>query len=336
MPADEKNTDVYGVGNALVDILAQVPDDFVREHALVKGSMMLVDPEKQGGLLKRLDVYPLKLRSGGSAANTMVTIAQSGGSGFYAGKVARDTNGEFYRQDLLDSGIHFDVCPAPLSGPPTGSCIVLTTPDAERTMCTNLGVSTALARSDMDADQIAQSKYIYVEGYLWDAEHPRAASVEAMERARQSNTKVAFTFSDHFLVNRYPDDFRWLVSEHCDLVFCNADEVRQFCGAESLQQCAAELGKIVEMACITDGANGCLVVQENEVVKVDGFSVDAVDTVGAGDAFAGGFLYGITNGLSLTQAARWGNYFASRVVQVYGARLEDKISDDLTKIVGGQ
>ena len=143
--AVEKTTDVFGIGNALVDILAMVDDDYVREHDLTKGGMILVDAEKQATLLRYLTETSLNLRSGGSAANTMIAVAQSGGSGFYAGKVARDAHGEFYRQDMLDAGIHFDVHPAPTSGGPTGTSLILTTPDAERTRCTNLGVSTALS-----------------------------------------------------------------------------------------------------------------------------------------------------------------------------------------------
>ena len=327
------NTDVFGVGNALVDILALIDDDFVREHALDKGSMLLVDSEKQGSLLNDLEGSDLRLRSGGSAANTMIAVAQSGGSGFYVGKVARDTHGEFYRQDMLESGIHFDVHPAQTTGP-TGTCLVLTTPDAERTMCTNLGVSTRLEQSDVDLDRLAASRFMYVEGYLWDAEGPRQASITAMEHSVAKSVPVAFTFSDMFLVERFADDFRRVVKEYCDVVFCNADEVRHFLDSPSLEQCATRMAELVDTAFITDGGNGSYVVNGGEIQHVAGFDVKAVDTVGAGDAFAGGVLYGLTNGLSLSQAARWGNYVASRVVAVYGARLELSLRDQVDRIAG--
>ena len=247
----EKTTDVFGVGNAMVDILALVEEDFVREHDLPKGGMLLVDTEKQGGLLKALEGHALEMRSGGSAANTMIAIAQSGGNGFYSGKVARDTNGEFYRQDLLESGVHFDVHPASEEDNPTGTCLVLTTPDAERTMLTHLGVSTQLGPSDIDSDRLAKCKYSYIEGYLWDPPNPRQASVAAMEESKKHNVKVSFTFSDPFLVDRFTDDFRRVVNEYCDVLFCNADEGRRFCETESLDEAVQQIVVIVALTYIT-------------------------------------------------------------------------------------
>ena len=334
--ADDRQIDVFGVGNALVDILALVDEDFVREHAIEKGAMTLVDSEKQGGLINQLEGHDLKLRSGGSAANTMIAVAQSGGSGFYSGKVARDTHGEFYRQDLLESGIHFDVHPVAERGP-TGTCLVLTTPDAERTMCTNLGVSVHLHSSDIDRDRLKRCRYAYVEGYLWTGPETREACLETMQQAKRLGVKVAFTFSDFFLVDGFADDFHELVKEYCDVVFCNADEARRFCHQESLDDCCRHLSQIVDTAFVTDGPRGCRVLHLGEDEHVDGFPATAIDTVGAGDAFAGGALYGITHGLSLHQAARWGNWIASQVVQIYGARLEKPITffaQELAKISG--
>ncbi len=329
-----KSVDVFGVGNAMVDILALVEDDFVREHDLNRGSMTLMDSEKQGRLLQELKHHSLELSSGGSAANTMIAIAQSGGKGFYSGKVSRDTNGEFYRQDLLEAGIHFDVHPTDEDHGTTGTCLVLTTPDAERTMCTHLGVSTTLDPTDIDVEKLAQCKYSYVEGYLWDAPGPKKASVETMEQSKRHDVKVAFTFSDLFLVSRFSDDFHKLVTKYCDVIFCNADEARHFCETESLEDCASKIGAMVDTAFVTDGADGCLVVQNKEIVRVPGFPAKAVDTVGAGDYFAGGVLYGLTNGLNPQQSAHWGNYMASCIVQVHGARLDKSMADKVAEIVG--
>jgi len=329
-----KSADVFGVGNAMVDILALVEDDFVRKHNLAPGSMTLMDTEKQGKLLHDLEHHSLELSSGGCAANTMIALAQSGGSGFYSGKVSKDTNGEFYRQDLIEAGIQFDVHPAPTSSGPTGTCLVLTTPDAERTMCTHLGVSTTLASTDIDVDQLSRCQYSYIEGYLWDAPHPQKACLETMEQSKRHGVKIAFTFSDSFLVDRFAADFHKLVSDYCDVLFCNADEVRRFCELESLTECASKMGELVDTAFITDGANGCLVVENQQVSKVSGFPVKAIDTVGAGDAFAGGVLFGLTNGFSATQAARWGNYLASCVVQVHGARLGKSMADQVQEVIG--
>ncbi|MBN01581.1 MAG: adenosine kinase [Planctomycetaceae bacterium] len=325
--------DVFGVGNAMVDILAMVEDDFVREHDLPRGGMLLVDSEKQGRLLRELEHHSLEMQSGGSAANTVISVALSGGSGCYTGKVARDPNGEFYRQDMVASGLNFDVRPAPEESKPTGSCLVLTTPDAERTMCTHLGVSIELSASDIDVDQLRRCKLAYIEGYLWDAEGPRAACIEAMEQANKLGVKTAFTFSDPFLVDRFPDDFRRVVHEYCDILFCNADEARQLMEIESLEKATEQLGARAELVFVTDGANGCLVSHGGEITRVDGFQVDAIDTVGAGDAFAGGVLFGLANGYAPLGSARWGNYLASRVVTIQGARYPESLAHQVASVI---
>lgn len=326
-------TDVFGVGNALVDVLALVEDTFLDTNELAKASMALVDSQQQSALLEQLDGVELRLRSGGSAANTMIAISQSGGTGSYSGKVADDKHGRFYREDMQQAGVAFDVSAAP-ADVPTGTCLVLTTPDAERTMCTNLGVSISLQASDIDLDRLANSKIVYIEGYLWDADGPRAASLKAMEHARRTGVQVALTFSDMFLVDRFGDDFLSVTKELCDIVFCNADELRHLLGQPDLNACAQELGRIVDTAFVTDGSNGCHVVHRGEIQHVEGFAAKAVDTVGAGDAFAGGALYGLTNGLDYSNAARWGNYVASQVVQIFGARLETELADQVDKVVG--
>ena len=332
---DSRSVDVFGVGNALVDILALVEDEFVLGHGLNRGGMTLMDSETQGGILHDLEHNSLQMRSGGSAANTMIGLAQSGGKAYYSGKVAKDTNGEFYRQDLLAAGIDFNVHPATESNGPTGTCVVLTTPDAERTMCTNLGVSTTLAATDIDVDRLSHCKYSYVEGYLWSAPEPRKASIETMEQSKRLGVKVAFTFSDGFLVAQFADDFHKIVSEYCDVIFCNADEVKSFFKEESLSECARKMSEISDLAFITNGDQGCMVVENKQIVDVAGFPVKAIDTVGAGDAFAGGVLFGLTNGLSATKAARWGNYLASMVVQIHGPRLEGSQAHLLSKVISG-
>ena len=329
----EKKLDVFGVGNALVDVLAQVEDQFVADIELAKGSMTLMDTEQQSSVLSGLENQSLRLASGGSAANTMVAIAQSGGSGVYMGKVAHDTHGEFYKKDMEEAGILFPVAMAPESSLPTGSCVVLTTPDAERTMCTHLGISTSLTKSEVDFDMLANSKMSYVEGYLWDAENPRAACVETFEQCKKLNIPASFTFSDSFLVDRFGDDFKKIVSEYCDVIFCNADEIRKFYGIDDIDECNSRIGKDCKLVFVTDGANGCFVVENGAVQKVEGFGVKAIDTVGAGDAFAGGVLYGITNGMDSLKAAKWGNYFASKVVERIGPRLDQALKSDLEAVV---
>ena len=260
--SNDRKYDVFGVGNAIVDILAQVEDHVIGDLNLAKGSMSLMDTVKQGDILTRINDPSLSFAAGGSAANTMVAIAQSGGTGVYSGRVANDSNGEFYRKGMEAEGIKFYVPSATEPCEPTGSCVVLTTPDAERTMCTHLGVSTSLSKADLDYDLLAQSKCCYVEGYLWDGDDPRAACIEAFEQAKKHGVLAAFTFSDAFLISRFGDDFRKATQEYCDIIFCNADEARQFCGNEDLTKCVQEMGQLSKLAFLTDGSNGSWVVED--------------------------------------------------------------------------
>ncbi len=324
MPNDEKEFDVFGIGNAIVDTLAQVEDQFLQQLKLNKGGMALMDTPHQATVLNRLEHHNLQMASGGSAANTMVAIAQSGGNGVYFGKVAHDTNGEFYRMDLERLGVRFPVPLAAEASLPTGTCVVLTTPDAERTMCTHLGVSTELSASDIDLDFLSRSRCSYIEGYLWDAERPRQACIEVFEQSKRLGVKTAFTFSDPFLINRFSDDFHRVVDQYCDIVFCNADEAKMFFGEDDIAKCCQQMAAICDLAFITASEDGCFVVDRGAVTRVAGFPVKAIDTVGAGDAFAGGVLFGLTHDYIPAQAAKWGNYFASQVVTQIGPRLENE------------
>lgn len=330
-----KKFDVFGVGNALVDILAFVPDDFISARQLNRGSMMLMNSATQSGILQGLELKDLKLASGGSAANTMVAISQSGGSGLYSGKVARDTYGEFYRRDMEAAGIRFEVEPADEASLGTGTCVVLTTPDAERTMCTHLGISTWLTPQDIDVFKLAQCQISYIEGYLWDAEQPRAACQKTFEESRKHGVRTAFTFSDAFLIDRFRGEFQQLLREHCDIVFCNADEARKFFGHDSLPECLRLLGQAVPLGFVTDSANGCYVVESGATTHVPGFAVKPIDTVGAGDAFAGGVLYGLTHGHPAAAAARWGNYLAAQVVATVGPRHPGPLREQAETILRG-
>lgn len=324
----ERKFDVFGVGNAIVDTLVMVDDDFIREHDLQKGGMTLVDSEKQAHLLHALRHHSLELRSGGSAANTMIGLAKCGGTGFYSGKVSRDPNGIFYREDLLEAGIRFDVHPRPEEGLPTGTCVVLTTPDAERTMYTHLGVSSELSAKDIDVNLLKQCQYAYLEGYLLTGEHTKSAALETMKQCKHQGIPVGFSFSDPWLVGAFQAEFRRLTAEYVDIAFCNADEAREFAGDKDLHQAATLIGAQVNLAFITNGAKGALVVQEGKVQEVPGFQVKAIDTNGAGDNFAAGVLYALTHGRTALEAARWGNYLASLVVQVIGARIDKDVKED--------
>ena len=330
----DKKYDVFGVGNAIVDILAQVEDSAIDDLKLNKGGMALMTTEQQGDVLDKINDSSLSFASGGSAANTMVSIVQSGGTGVYSGKVANDANGTFYQKGMQDEGIDFYIPPVDHPDQLTGSCVVLTTPDAERTMCTHLGISTELTKEDLNFDLLEQSKCSYIEGYLWDAEAPRAACVATFEESKKRGIKTAFSFSDPFLIDRFGDQFKDVVKDYCDIVFCNADEARMFLGAESIEECAKKLGGVCDLVFITDGGNGCYVCEKGSVTQVGGFDVKAIDTVGAGDAFAGGALYGITNGLSTQDSAKWGNYFAAQVVAKIGPRLTESLVEKKAEVLG--
>lgn len=318
-----KKYDVFGVGNAIVDILAQVDDATIGDLKLNKGGMALMSTEQQGDVLTTIHDPSLTFASGGSAANTMVAVTQSGGTGVYAGKVSDDANGQFYKKDMEAAGIPFYVPMATTGHEMTGSCVVLTTPDAERTMCTHLGISTTLKKSEIDFDLLAQSKISYIEGYLWDAEDPREASIATFQECKKLGVPAAFSFSDPFLVDRYGDQFKDIARDYCDIIFCNAQEAKMFLGVDDIEACAEKMGAICDLVFITDGGNGCYVIEKGNIKQIGGFNVKAVDTVGAGDSFAGGVLYGITNGLSNEQSAKWGNFFASQVVSKFGPRLDE-------------
>lgn len=332
----KRNIDVFGIGNALVDTIVYVDDDFIREHALTKGMMTLADSPTQANLLTAIEGKRVELHSGGSAANTIHALVLNGASAFYCSKLASDPNGEFYRQDLLNAGVHFDVHPVPEGSGSTGSCLIFVTPDAERTMHTHLGVSTELSINDVDTDRLAGSKYLYMEGYLWDAENPRKACLAAAESAKKAGVKVSLTFSDPFCVGRYKEEFFHASRELCDVIFCNLEEARHFSGMEKIEDAAAYIGNLCDLVFVTNSAEGAIVVENKKMSSVSGFPVKPQDTTGAGDAFAAGVLHGLTHGLSPQESARWGNYLASETVQFTGARLHETRKHMLEKIIAAQ
>lgn len=310
--------DVYGVGNSLVDIQAHVTDEFLESLGYPKGGMTLVDEATQLKVLEKLNGVPISRCAGGSAANTIMGIADFGGSVVYAGKTARDEIGEFFLKDMRESGVRIEV--SPVAGQ-SGTCVILITDDAQRTMLTNLGVSSQLSPDDIDEEEIANSKYVYVEGYLFTGESTRAAAMKAIELAKKHNVKVAFTVSDPFLINLFRDDFWKLIEGPVDLLFCNLDEARSLTQKEDPVDCAQEIHQHAENVAMTLGADGSLLMHESRAIPIEGVPTQAVDTTGAGDMYAAGILYGITNNLSWKQSGHLASHAASRVVSQLGARL---------------
>ncbi|TGK13113.1 adenosine kinase [Leptospira fletcheri] len=328
-----RHYDVFGVGNALVDILVLTEDSFLKKMGWTKGIMTLVDSETQGTVLTALEGHKKELRSGGSAANTMIALANSGGTGTYTGKVSSDTYGEFYKKDMENAGILFEV--PPVSEGHTGTCVILTTPDAERTMLTHLGISSTLTVGDIDLERLKASSYTYLEGYLWDVPSTKQACVLAMEEAKKSGVKVAFTYSDPFCVHRSREDFVRLTKDYCDFVFCNVEEAKALAGTESKEDAIKFVSSLCPTVFMTDSSNGAFVSEKGNVRHVTGFPVQKLlDTTGAGDSFAAGALYGLAQGFSLERSTKWGNYVASRIVQEIGPRLSVRLMGRQEEILG--
>ncbi len=317
--------DVYGVGNALVDIQAQVNDETLERLKFAKGVMTLVDEPTQATVLNELDGTPINRCAGGSAANTLIGVADFGGKAAYAGKVGDDTLGEFCLEDMRKMGVTIEVPPADGQ---TGTCVVLITEDAERTMLTHLGVSSTLSPADIDEDEIKKAKYVYIEGYLFTTTETKAAAYRAIELAQKNNIKIAFTVSDPFLIEDFRDEFWELIKGPVDLLFCNLDEARSLTNRQDPIECAREIHKHAENVALTLGENGSLLMHEGEAIPIEGVDTNAIDTTGAGDMYAAGLLYGITNGLSWKQSGHFSSHAAARIVAQLGARLKDRFTEE--------
>ncbi|HAH44813.1 MAG TPA: adenosine kinase [Planctomycetaceae bacterium] len=318
--------DVYGVGNALVDIQARVSDATLQKLGFAKGIMTLVDEDIQQKVLGELDGAPISQCAGGSAANTILGIADFGGKAAYAGKVGSDMLGEFDLADMRKLGVTIEVPPA--AEGQTGTCVVLITDDAQRTMLTNLGVSATLSVDDINEEHIKQSKYVYVEGYLFTGETQKRAAYHAIELAKKHGVKVAFTVSDPFLINLFRDEFQELIEGPVDLLFCNLEEARSLTGKHDAVDCAQVIHNHVPNLALTLGGDGSILMHEGRVIPIEGVEVKAVDTTGAGDMYAAGILYGITNGLSWHQAGHLASHAAARIVSQLGARLKKPFTQD--------
>lgn len=316
--------DVFGVGNALVDIQARVSDNWVAETGFEKGIMTLVDDAQQQGVLNRLNGVSLNRCAGGSAANTIMGVADFGGKAAYAGKVASDEVGEFFLHDMRKMGITIEVSAAKTGQ--TGTCAVLITEDAQRTMLTNLGVSATLTEADINEEELKLATYVYVEGYLLTNPVTRAAAYKAMNVAKLHGCKVAFTASDPFLCNMCRDEIWELVRGPVDLFFCNEEEARSLTGKTDSIECAAELHRHSENVAMTLGANGSILMHGGEAIPIEGVEVEAIDTTGAGDMYAGALLYGITNGMSWRQAGHLASHAAARIVGQLGARIQNRFT----------
>lgn len=323
-----KSLHVVGIGNAIVDVLSHADDAFLRDNGLVKGSMTLIDLDQAEALYKKMG--SAVEMSGGSAANTIAGIASLGGRAGYIGKICDDILGVVFRHDIRAIGVAFDSQPV-VGHPPTARSLIIVTPDAERTMHTYLGACVELGPDDIDPDFIARAQVTYMEGYLWDRPAAKEAFLKAADVAAQAGRRVSLTLSDSFCVERHRDSFRELISGHVDILFGNEDELVNLYRTDTLDQAIDAVRGECEIVVVTRGAKGSMVMDGPSVFEVPAEPIDRlVDTTGAGDLYAAGFLHGYTQGRHLAECARLGSLAAAEIISHYGARPEV----DLAELVG--
>lgn len=312
--------DVVGLGNAIVDVFASVEDAFLDTHDIRKNGMTLIDEERAYALVQAAPEGPQL--SGGSGANTIVGISSFGGRAGYIGKVAKDPLGDVFRKDMNESGIPFET-PALEDGPATARCVVFVTPDGARSMNTFLGASVLFSPTDIQEDMVRDAAILYLEGYLFDQEAAKAAFVHASEIAKAAGRKVALTLSDGFCVERHRDSFLHLIKNHVDIVFANEDEALSLYQTKDFDEAVARMREDTGLAAITRSEKGSVVIGPDGVVAVAAEPVSkVVDTTGAGDQYAAGFLFGVSRELPLETCARLGHIAAAEVISHYGPRPE--------------
>jgi sugar/nucleoside kinase (ribokinase family) len=315
--------DVTAIGNAIVDVLARADDALLAKHNLAKGAMSLIDTETAQRLYGIMG--PGTERSGGSAGNTAAVIAGLGGRVAYIGKVADDQLGEVFTHDIRAIGVTYDTSPLK-GGLPTARSLIFVTPDAQRTMQTYLGATTQLGVEDVNMDYITSSKVLYLEGYLWDQPRAKNAMREAAIKAQHAGVKVSLTLSDAFCVGRFRDEFLELAEKHVDILFANESEILSLYQVDRFDDALQRVRKHCEIAALTRSEKGSVVVNGDEVHVIDAEKgVKVVDTTGAGDAYAGGFLYGYTQGYDLATCGRLGGLMAAEVISHLGPRPEADI-----------
>jgi sugar/nucleoside kinase (ribokinase family) len=310
--------DVLGIGNAIVDILVQTEDDFLEQHGLTKGAMALVSAEEQRELYEKTG-QALE-SSGGSAANTLAGLAALGGRAAFAGKVRDDQLGAVFGHDIRAAGVAYETAMA-ADGAPTATCLVLISPDGQRTMQTYLGACVDFCAADLDNAQVETAEVIYLEGYLWDPDPAREAFFQAVRVAHDAGRKVSLSLSDPFCVDRHRDGFMDFIKNHVDILFANEDEILSLFQLDDFDAAAEKIRGMVDIAALTRSEKGSVIVAGEETVSVPAAKVDKViDTTGAGDAYAAGFLAAYTQGRSLKTCAELGGLLAAVIIQQIGAR----------------
>lgn len=325
--------DVYGLGNPLIDVIIPVTDDLLEKLVIQKGSMNLVDSDRQAeilGMMKAHQIDQVNHALGGSAANSIVLVSQLGGMAAYQGSMGHDDFGHEYERQLVNHGVTSFLSREEGN---TGSTVILVTPDADRTMNTHLGKCQDLHPDHINYQELEQSKYLYVEGYLWDTKSQQEAVMAAVRHAKEKGVKVALSLSDPFCVERHKSAFMSLMENYVDLVFCNEEEGKHMTGKELPHEVVEELGKMVPHVALTLGKKGALIHHEGDHHMIEAFEVEALDTTGAGDAFAAGYLFGITQGYEPHEAGRLGSKAASVIVTAIGPRFHGDIKEALQEVM---
>jgi len=327
-----KTFDVVGIGNAIVDVLVQADDDLLDNFELTKGTMALVDEHRAETLYAQ--VGPGLETSGGSAANTLAGVAQLGGRAGFIGRVRNDQLGGIFAHDIRSVGARFET-PAATEGPSTARCLILVTPDAQRTMCTYLGASVGLDPADLDLEMVAQAKLLYLEGYLWDSDEANAAFIAAAEVARAHGGEVALSLSDAFCVERHRDSFQELVDGHVDILFANEMEITALYKANSFEEAADQVRGRCKVAALTRSELGSVILNGADSHAIAPFQLGPlVDTTGAGDLYAAGFLHAYTQGQELDACGRLGSLCAGQVVTQLGPRPQGCLKELVARHLG--
>ena len=310
----------------MLDVLCEVSDQFLVKETMSKGTMNLVTRERSNYILKL--VQPIKETAGGSAANTISTLAKLGLNTGYIGKIANDPKGKLFKKDMLDNSIFYNTKFLDKNNSEaTGKCIVLITPDKERTMNTYLGATEFLTEIDIDEELIAQSDWLYLEGYRFDGKKSKEAFYKAIEIAKKNETKIAITLSDSFCVDRHRSDFINLLNTSADTVFCNEEELKSLYQIEDIRMAQNLIAKNISCLACTCAEKGAYLFHESSITKISTNEVPVIDTTGAGDNFAAGFLYGLSKKFTLKDCASFGNLIAGEVLKVYGPRIEKSLKN---------
>jgi len=326
-----KKFDVYAIGNALVDIEYHATPHQLVELAIDKGVMTLIDEQRQNSLVAQLGDSHESMTCGGSAANTIIALAQMGARTHLDCRVASDMTGQIFARDLHDSGVNSSLDFKPLPVGVTGKCLVFVTPDADRTMNTFLGVSAELDSSDIDVEAVKHSEYIYIEGYLASAENTRDAAITARKIAEKRNIKTSLTLSDPNMVKFFRDSITAMIGDKVDLLFANEDEAKELAETDNFDEAVQLFKQLARSFAITRGSQGALLFDGISLIEVKPNLVQAIDTLGAGDMFAGAFLYGLSQGMSFHQSGDLASLASAKIVTQFGPRLETGQTQALLK-----